>query len=639
VVTLPTPPPAEPQNRRSSAARGLAATALPAALLAALLPAQTGAWSELVPPNGVPVAGVDSIGKLVHFVDGSTLHVWSAFTRRWHQLGIGPNATVRQTNDWLLVQDGPTWTAFAAASGRFAPLALGAGAFVRNPVSQNNDSLLFVRDGTQLHAFSGFIGRWVSRSIAANASTTVQRHTGLLASGNTLSGFSAFSGQWHDQTLTAAVISLSADGTAGLAETPTQVFGFSARRSSWSSSPSMANAVRSRGDDWAGWYDGVQVMAFSGLRGSFTTQPIGPGSLRHAADLYALYATSTSTYGYSAITGSWASTSTGLAAITRTASAVALVEEPLLLTAYSAPLGTFVSTNLDASATSLAGTVIAATERTSGMPALFSALTGNWQAGPADAVPALPLIGRISALLPRAAGFYAFSARTGAFVPLGSASGTAVIGPQTAPAVVWDPTGLHFFDAGRDLWRSEPRGGSGQPTVHLWRTTALVLDGNEALGFGSQSGQIARTAMPEPVAAFRVNSESVTVVTAARALTFSALGQPNTLAQFPDFRRVFTAGGTLYVQLPMQTGDLALIAGGLLATQPMTVAGLGELLLDTQAMAAMLILPRADADRGELLLAVPDLPALHGMHFWFQALLLPATASPVLTTGCEVWIG
>lgn len=629
-----------------SRTRGLLTKSLlAAALLTSSAPAQTTAWSEVQPAGGVPPGSVSSIGKLTHFVDGSVLHVWSAFTRRWHQLNVGTNASVRQTNDWLLVQEGNIWTAFAAAGGRFVPLTTSAGAFVLNPTSQNNDSVLIIRDGGQVHAFSGFLGRWVSRNISPTATVTVRRHTALLSTalpagaGSILGGFSAFTGSWHDMPIAQPVISLSADGTAGVAESATELFGFSSRLGTWATTPSLVHTTRARDDDWASWYDGVNALAFSGLSGTFATQAIGPASVQHTESLYVLYRTTQATHAYSAVTGSWASVSTSPSATTRGANAVALIEEPLLLTAYSAPLGAFVSINLDATATSLAGSVVAATERNSGMPTLFSALTGNWQAAPGDATPTLPQVGFVSALLPRPGGHYAFSTRTGLFVPLNSPGGIAEIGPQTAPALVWDPTALHFFDARRDLWISEPRPGSGQPAVHMWRTTAMVFDGSDVVGFGSQNGHVERLTLTEPVAAFRANSESLTVTTSARVLGFSGLGQPNTLSQFPEFLRVFPIGGVLNVQLPMQSGDLAIIAGGLLATQPSLVPGLGTLLLDTQTLTSMLVLPRTDADRGELLLPVPNLPALRGAQFWFQALLAPLNAAPVLTTGCEVWVG
>ena len=82
----------------------------------------------------------------------------------------------------------------------------------------------------------------------------------------------------------------------------------------------------------------------------------------------------------------------------------------------------------------------------------------------ANALPGLPNLAGTAALLPTATGFYAFSARTAAFVPLATSSGVAQTNAAAAPALVYDNASVHCFDARRDRWLSLPRNGTGQPT-------------------------------------------------------------------------------------------------------------------------------------------------------------------------------
>jgi hypothetical protein len=596
-------------------------------------------WSDLAVPSGINQPGVTSLGKLVHHVRGGQVDVWSAFTRAWTSVPASLAATTHQTNDWLLIQDGATWTAFAATRGRFAPLAVGAGAQLLNPITQNNDSALLVLDAGTLHAFSGFTGRWTSRAVSPAAITAVQRHTALLADGTTLCGYDSFSGQWHDIVTAVPATSLSADGTAGIAVAGPTIHGFSALRGTWSSAPGFANATFARSDDWGVFRDGSQALGFTGLRGSFASTAMGAVQTVVSEDLFGAFRTNTALQTFSAITGSWAQTPITGSTVVRTSSAVALAADPLLLVAYSAALGTFTALNLDSSAEDLAGSVIAAVARATGQPHLFSALTGAWQAAPPDALPGLPRLSTTAALLATTTGFRAFSCRTGAFVALATQNGFAEAVTGASPALVWDNTALHFFDGRRDLWLHEPRTGTGQPTVGIWRAAAMLFDGNDVVGFGTQSGTIGRIALPEPALAWRANSESLSVTMATHLLGFSALPLPTSLSQFPDFRRTFVAGAPFRLHLRLLPGEFAFLAGGTLAASPLGVPGLGTFLLDPPTASVALVLPEVDADRAVLTLPVPESAALRGALFWFQALVLPAAGLPYLTDTAQLRIG
>ncbi|MBM3961711.1 MAG: hypothetical protein FJ306_07410, partial [Planctomycetes bacterium] len=68
-------------------------------------PAQAPApWATLSVPTGVQPAQAASLGKIVAYSDGTTLHAWSAVTRDWTSHPVGSQATLRLNNDCLLAQ-------------------------------------------------------------------------------------------------------------------------------------------------------------------------------------------------------------------------------------------------------------------------------------------------------------------------------------------------------------------------------------------------------------------------------------------------------------------------------------------------------------------------------------------------------
>lgn len=595
-------------------------------------------FAELAFPAGVS-ATVDSLGKLVHVIDGATLRVWSAFTRRWHALPVQPGVATYQTNDLLLVRDGSVWTGFAASRGRFAPLAVSAAAVQVNAPSRNNDSVALVRDGALLHAFSGFTGRWTTRSVGPSAFTDVQRHTALLADGALLAGFDAFSGQWHDLPAAGPAVALSADGVCGVATTATTVLGFSSLRGTWTAAPRLAGATLVRDDDWAVWHDGVQLLGFSGPVGAFATAVSGPVAQSRGEDLFGALFTPGGAHLFSAITGTFAQVAFGPSASVRTNVATALVVDGPQVVAYSAPRGQLVPLAIDAVNEAVAGSVAAVVDRITGQPYLFSSLLGAWLPAPADVLPGVPRLGTTGALLATAAGLRAFSARSGAFVPLALPGATAESNENSAPLVAWNAASIAFFDGRIDAWQLAARTGVGNPNVQIWRTNAIAMDSGELLGFGVQSGVVHRTPMTGPVLAFRANSESASVTTATSLFAGSGLPLPTSLVQFPDFRRVLTIGAPFRLHLPLLAGDLALLGLGARAAAPLPLPGLGDLRLDPASLQTFALAPEADADRARFELVVPADPALQGARGWFQALIAPATGTPYLTDATEVWVG
>ncbi|GDY02605.1 hypothetical protein LBMAG49_19340 [Planctomycetota bacterium] len=589
-------------------------------------------WADLSLPTGVLPGNVFNLGKMTHYLANGAVHVYSAFTREWASMPVSATANTTQTNDWLLIRDGATWTAFAAMRGRFEALPVSANAVLVNPIAQNNDSVLFVRDGFALYAFSGFVGRWSQRSIGASASVAVQRHVGLLADASLLAGYDSFSGLWHDLTIASQATALSCDGTAATAIAGNTIYGFSGLRGTWQIAQGFNNPTFTRGDDWAVYRSGTSALGFSGLLGNFATTPIGPVQSSQTQDLFGAFLTSAGTLQlYSAVTGTWSITAISTAASVRTAQAIALIQDPPLIMAWSAVHATFATAPLLSAGADLAGSVAAILPSNGSAPICYSATTGRFHVAPSDALPFLPRTTTVAALLQTPTGFHAFSARTGNFISLTSVNGIAEGNSAVAPALVWDSTTLHFFDARRDVWLHEPRQSTYSLGITLWRTTALIFDGNDAIAFGTQSGAVARITLPEPPINWRANSESLGITTSHHLFSASALPEALSQSQFPDFRRPFVGGADLHLQLRLPIGDLACFGIGMGNPSPVTLPGLGELLLDPAFTTVTLALPEADSDRAILQFAVPDSAILRGTQFWCQALVIDALGSTYLT--------
>ncbi len=589
-------------------------------------------------PGGVPAQRA-SLGKVVAVAQPSEIAAWSAFTRRWVSEPVANAPTLVALNDAVIARDGLRWVAFSAMRGRFEPLVAGPASQLLNPASQNNDSLALVRDGNVLHAFSAFTGRWSSRTFSPSFAVVVQRHVAVVVDGLVATGVDAFTGQWHDVALDGAVVHLSADGVAGACATATRALGFSALHRSWTSAPCTSNAQVLRNDDWALWHDGAVALGYSGIAHSFASVATGPFSSQQGDDLFCALVTPGLVHAFSAVTGAFRVAPMANGATLRTSAAAALVVDGPHLQAYSAPLGEFVPLAVDASNEAVAGCVVAVQERATGRPWLFSALTGQWVAAPASAAPAMPRLSTTGALMHGSGGAFAFSARTHAFVPLAAAQPNLECNENSAPLLAWDAADVCFFDGRADRWIRVPRSGAGPLSPQVWRTSAFVVDGAEAIGFSAQGGAVERFSLPGPLLSFRANSESASLVTADTVVAFSGVPEPYCLAQFPEFRRVAAVGSPFQLHQRLLQSEVALLGIGPVLPSPILLDGLGVLVLDPAGCATSLLLPEPDSDRAVFSAQIPADPALRGVSVWFQSLVVDSSGSAWLSDSSVLWIG
>lgn len=605
---------------------------LAAAALAAAVAAQAPSpWATLAVPSGVVAAQCQSLGKLVTYRDGGTLHAWSAVTRAWSSHPASPQAALRLNNDCLLVLDGGAWLAYSAFTGRFASLPVSANAVLHNPAGAQNDVLLAVSDQGRLHVFASPDGQWRTRSVAPNFQVVLQRNVLLLQQGALLSAMDASSATWHDRLAAAAPTQLSADGSAAFAWGAGTVHAFSAMHGTWRDTTEPAGATFVRGDDWGAYCGADRTLGYSAIRGDFAGLASGALQTASLQDLCGLFDDGASIRAFSAMTGTWSAPLAPTGASVTARSATALLTDGAGTRGYSAVRNDATLLPGPAASSGLAELVAWVRPVAGNAPWFFSAFTGQWIEGPSG-LATDPLLTTTAAAAPTAAGVVAFSPRTGRFVPHAEPGAQLAGNPSSAPLVAIGATAVHAFDARVDRWVGRPRAATGPVTPQIWRTAALLLDGGVALAFAAQTGAWSEQALPGPLTSLRANSESLRLATANDVFAWSALAGAGWFAQYPEFRRAQPADApaTWFAAAP-PGGGVLVPALGLPATAPIALPGLGALLL---APGDAILLPPIVLAADATVVAQLPMPSawpLLGAEFGLQAACLPATNAPYLT--------
>ena len=598
--------------------------------LGAALAQSPAPWSSLPVPSGVVAAQAVSQGKLVTYRDGGVLHVWSAVTRQWTSTPMSSTATLRVHNDCLLLQDGGTWIAFAAYRGTFEALPVTASAQLQNASGAVNDSLLAVADGSQLHTFSAFVGTWRARPLAIGHLFAVQRHVAVLVQGTLVSGLDAFHDQWHDHVVATPPAVVSADGTAGFAFGAGTIHAFSASRQSWDDGTTPPGAVFARGDDWGVWFTSNRTLGYSAVRGGFATSSLPMAAVASAQDVFALCSGAAGFFAFSALTGDF-SPLLAIPTAQFTANTTAA-----LLTAGGSTWGYSAVHNRAAllanvgPTSGVANVVAWVSDAANGPPWFFSALTCSWHRAPTNVLTGDPTLSTTAAACLTPNGCVAFSPRTGSFVPLQDPGLTLAANPSSAPLLAIGATTLHAFEARTGRWIGTPRSGSGQVSSQIWRTGAVLFDGNTAFGFGAPAGSWSSQVLPGPVVGLRANSESARVQTANAVFAWPAIGSMSWFAQFPEFRRVQPRDAAVAFVLDLPPGALAVVGIGVASATALPLPGLGELLLVPSGLATLAVV--GNSQGVPVVVSLTPTTALRSGFEWAaQAAVWRPGASPYLS--------
>ncbi len=600
--------------------RALLATALVAAMATSARGQHASAWSELSVPAGASATSVKGQGKLVTYDAGAELHVFSSVTRTWRSYPKSAGATLTLFNDVALLRDGAETLAVSSYFGEPARLTTSASATLWNGAGAKNDSIVLLRDGDQLHAFSAFTGAWTARAIASGATGAVQRHVAVVHSGEQLLGMSAFDGAWRAFDAQ-GVNGLSADGTAALAF-GAELYAFSAHTRAWRSRPAPPGANFVRGDDWALWTGPAGGLAYSGLVGEFCPIALGGAGVVAQSDLYALLGSGGQLHAYSAVTGDVVHVGPAGAAV-EVGAGCALLHDAAIVRGYSALTQQVQALALPAVSLG-AGAALGYFVDAGGHLHAFSALRGTWTDAPASTIGGAPLVTTCALGLQAPGDCFGYSPESGQFTPLGGAVQGLVGNASSAPLLAYDGLELHAFDAAQSRWITTARAGASAPTFRVWRTTAVVVDGDSAFGVGAQAGRWHRVDLGQHAAAAFANSEVGFLVDGQRLFACGMLAEIAALQQFPAFRRVQPRGAEVaFSTTPVQ--DALVIAGVAPPATPAALPGLGELHLDLTSATLVALAPAAPSGVAQLRWTPPPTAALAGTTLFAQLLTLPTT--------------
>lgn len=611
--------------------RALLATVVAAALAASAAAQRPEAWDELTVPGGVTAASVRGQGKLVTYDAGTALHVFSSVTRTWRSFPKSPSATLTLFNDVALLRDGGLVLAVSSYFGDAARLSTSPSATLWNGAGAKNDSIVLLQDGPRVHAFSAFTGAWTTRAVDAGATGAVQRHVAVVHSGPQLLGMSAFEGAWRAFDAE-GVHGLSADGTAAFAF-GAQVYAFSAHTREWRTHSAPSGATFSRGDDWGVWLDASGGVAYSGLVGRFAPFTLSGASLAAHTDLYALLESGGQRHAYSAVTGDLVPVGPATATL-ELGPGCALLREPSLVTGYSA-LNQQLQPLAVQATSAAAGASLAHVVDVAGRLYAFSAVTGGWTAAPAATAGNAPLMTTTALAVRSASECYGYSPASGQFTALGGDVQALAGNPSSAPLLAYDAAHLHAFDPEQSRWVSTPRAGTGAPVFRVWRTSAVVVDGDSAFGAGAQAGRWHRLDLGPHAAAAYANSEVGYLVDGQRLFACAMLPEIAALQQFPAFRRVQPRGAEVaFSTAPIH--DALVIAGVAPPATPTALPGLGELHLDVATATLVALAPTDRSGVAQLRWTPPNSPALAGAKLFAQLLLLPTGGAPRLSDRATV---
>tara|TARA_R110002072_G_scaffold241027_8_gene399713 strand:- start:74858 stop:76750 length:1893 start_codon:yes stop_codon:yes gene_type:complete len=595
--------------------------------------AQTSAWADLSVPQGVASSAVHGQGKLITYDQGSTLHVFSSVTRRWHGAPKLPGATVRLFNDCVIITEPGVCRAFSSHTGQFVSLNATGQCTILNATAHKNDSIILVTSGSQLHAFSAFTGTWTSLSIPTTFAADVQRHVAVVHHGAKVLAVSAFDNVWHEHACGTTATTISANGTTAIASNAGTVLAFSAHTRSWRRHAPLANASFLRADDWALWFNSTTVVAYSSLRGTFLSEVAAVTTLAGSTDLYALLNTANGLLAYSAVTGD-------LLTITQPANAidfgaaVALLHGNKTVRGYS-PLRQSLQTLVVETQASGAGNSVAFVTSNSGQTHAFSSLTSSWVTAPAATNGNPATMSTTTVALQSPSDCFAFAARSGQFVAVGNPVPALVSNPTSAPLLGYDVSNLFAFDTDSERWLQVPRTGGGAPVFAIWRTSALALDGTSAHGFGAQTGAWQSHAIGLGSQSVTANSEVAYIVQPTKIAACSMLPEIVSYQQFPHFRRVQPRGTAIsFAAAPPATAFA--IAAFAPPITPITVPGLGTLMLDANVALLAPVMPSTNTPVVQLSWQLPAAAILAGTTLSSQLMVLPATGPAYLSNRATV---
>lgn len=609
-----------------SAARSSAIAILLCSSSSAL--AQLPAWSS-VPVSNPPLFQHEQ--TVLGVTDGTAVHAWSAFTRKWSTIqGAFGTPLVQRYNEHLIVQDGPLFWGYSPRTGAFqAQFTFSPGAFMFPAPLQSWHSVIV--DGNQVHMYFALTGHWTTFSFASPPSITFGRMCVLIDDGTTVYAVSSNYGSLVPCPSTGASV-LSAFTGCGFAHAGGELFGFSANTNRWVSMPVSSVPAISTGAATSGcfaWIDDFGVTSFfSAQTGAFLTMPSSAGASVTIKDFVALVVDGPTVYGYSGLSGKAAVTTFATTPSVIVNSAYGVIDDGSAVTAFSAATSSFSPPLAGSFSITPKGHVAYLESSTPGGTNYgYSAYRNQFVAAPVLSSPAVYSTGTALLLVDAGAGFHAFSTR----------SATWVFQAAPTPDVVHANINSLLVRTGQDLFAFNPRTSSWHmqtvaapvTNVNLQYTALVVSDGVNAYGFSQYNDAWSTIALAGPAQAQAAQVQSAYVYDGVEVHAFSGIGQVSTNGDVPDYWRAVSWGGRLRIDVAGEPFAMSTLLFGLAPGSVPT--GIGTLLIDPSSIVLTLVIGVPPGGNTGLWMTLPEAPALSGLELYLQAMVSPNLGVPYLT--------
>lgn len=261
-----------------------------------------------------------------------------------------------------------------------------------------------------------------------------------------------------------------------------------------------------------------------------------------------------------------------------------------------------------------------------GLAHIYSSRSGQWLPTPTDVLPnsggwATPT----SLLLGTTTGFVAFSARTESFVPL---VGTGLQSQQYSAVNAANGT-THVFDERTARWLSTPT----LPLRSFNDHTGFAMAGaTSATGYCANASRLETIALPEPALFVQALDGGAVVRTQNHLFAFAGTPEDLSLQGWPAEGAACAPGSTWRHQMRLAPGHVAIHAVGPRTSGPVAFAPFGTLWLDPQQVALQQFVVAAPGEeRVEFATPIPSLAVLRGTEWTVQALVLPPVGTAYLT--------
>jgi hypothetical protein len=583
-------------------------------------------WTTIPVPAGFQT--VTNIGTSGTIRSTGTVTFFSAVLRTFTSVPASPTAIISSFNDYCIVKDGTTVTAYCTRTGVASPLAVSPAATVTHgPASSSWTSVVI--DGTQAWGYGAFAGSWAPLTLASPTPVVSAGNNCLVIwDGVQLHALSSLTSTWTSITPSEPIVGTAAGGFVGLAWGATTAWAFSNHRQTWTSHPFSAVGTPVLRDNYAYFNNlGLDFLFYSALTGTWapysTTAATGVSAGQNVAYIpdggtLLLYASSK---------GVLVPMPVSALPTVYLNSEWVVVDDGGILTAFSGVTGTFAAP-LPGTFTITGNEDVAFAAGASGSYA-YSPIQNAWTAAP-PGTPIQTLTVRNAVILVQPTGYDAFCTRTGTWSSITTAAMASYATlSNSATFVAFDGNAMSVFDSRLARWSTIAT--QAQPIVSIWRFTLLAHDTQTGYGFAMTTNvweTVPLAGLPIQIVA---NDSVGFIRTATQIHFYASLGSLSTISRYPEFSRMQARGSNLRFLQTGAPGSLITVAiatvGDYVPVPPYGIA-----FLDLSSIVGFVDLPAIPASGVlDLSIPIPDDPALNDVPVYLQDLITPPAAPPYVT--------